>query len=208
MNYLNYLRTGATSQSAGTTATDENATNFNQPKKRIGLKVAIGFAVGLSLVLIFIFSCIAYVWCTKTVIVDGRRVRKWKCFKGGATENFGQVQPQVVIVPNLRVGEDGLVYHVDDSQIRNENYQIQQNAHQYNEREGFSPDSMMVASQQQQQPGLENMGAYPVFQIQPPLSERGEKQRINDDVIEQPTALPPIIAHRNKKGMFIEEEIA
>jgi hypothetical protein len=52
------------------------------------------------------------------------------------------------------------------------------------------------------------MGAYPVFQVQPPLSERGEKQSKNCDMIEQPTALPSINAHRNKKGMFIEEEIA
>ena len=56
-------------------------------------------------------------------------------------------------MPNLRVGEDGLVYHVDDIQ----------NAVQNNEREGLSPDSMIPAQYEMQQPGLENMGAYPIF---------------------------------------------
>jgi hypothetical protein len=70
--------------------TDEMNRNFSPTASRqIRVKLAVGFSIGLSLILIFTFSCIAYVWCTKTIIVDGRRIRRWKCSKGGGSLELG-----------------------------------------------------------------------------------------------------------------------
>ena len=86
LNYLNSLlpKTRSTTPSPPA-ATTETPNTFNAPavKPLLKAKLAVGFSIGLSLILIFLFACIAYVWCTKTIIVDGRRIRRWKCTKGG-----------------------------------------------------------------------------------------------------------------------------
>ena len=82
--------------------------------------VAITFAIILGLIVTCVCSCIGYFWCTKTIVIDGRLVRRCaccdKCRKDSSSRSMNamQVCPAGTVIPNLRVGQDGLVYHVDE----------------------------------------------------------------------------------------------
>ena len=76
----------------------------------------IGFSIALVVVGIIAIAATGFIFCTKVVIEEGQRKRKFafchRCRKEKIADINLQSQPGSILVPHLRVGQDGLVYQV------------------------------------------------------------------------------------------------
>ena len=95
-----------------------NGTVFMAPPRRSGggWGMAIGFSLALAIVGTIAIASTSFIFCTKVVIENGERKRKFafchRCRKEKISDLNLQSQPGSVLVPHLRVGDDGLVYQV------------------------------------------------------------------------------------------------
>ena len=79
--------------------------------------MAIGFSLALAILGTIAIASTSFIFCTKTVIENGEIKRKFalchRCRKEKISDLNLQSQPGSVLVPHLRVGDDGLVYQIE-----------------------------------------------------------------------------------------------
>ena len=87
------------------------------PRGPGGRGMVLGFSLALAILGTIAIASTTFIFCTKVVIENGERKRKFsfchRCRKEKISDLNLQSQPGSVLVPHLRVGDDGLIYQVE-----------------------------------------------------------------------------------------------